>query len=508
MSSFNTSYFDITEATFTPDLKTLTTTGTIAEVEFVVNDDGYVLKVGDKYMYTTGKNKIYLKESGTTASVSFKDNNVIIKFGTLGQFQYNANPSSLRFAPYTSSQTAISLYKIDDGAIDVPTLGDIIVTLPDGSKTVENGNHEITIGQSIKASATNAASIKIEASHEDGSSYQLNEGTWTPEKTGKHSVKVSATLGDDTKEHTFTLNVKEASIIESPDQNIVFTAAKQGWAEYVAAEKTNTWISEEGVNFYTSVVIHGSTYPRISTDGLRVYGSADNQITVSAPADHKITAIKIQAKSNGTQQGPAIIEGSDKKELNGTYGASTVEEFTYSFTEPVESFILGANNNNKNYAIDNMTISLDKVVELVAPQLITTDAGVTLTVAKGELYIKIENESVTNENAPRRANINSSNYVDYADYTKVDGNLASIEKPSNGSILIYAQARYYGKTAEGQFYRLKADGTVTGVEDITVDDENGEAVYYNMQGVRVAYPAAGGLYIKVQGKKATKVLVK
>ncbi|MCI5768570.1 MAG: hypothetical protein MR027_06300 [Ligilactobacillus ruminis] len=51
-------------------------------------------------------------------------------------------------------------------------------------------------------------------------------------------------------------------------------------------------------------------------------------------------------------------------------------------------------------------------------------------------------------------------------------------------------------------------GESTGVEDITVDDQNGVAVYYNMQGVRVANPAAGGLYIKVEGKKATKVLVK
>lgn len=36
--------------------------------------------------------------------------------------------------------------------------------------------------------------------------------------------------------------------------------------------------------------------------------------------------------------------------------------------------------------------------------------------------------------------------------------------------------------------------------------EDGEVVYYNLQGVRVANPS-NGLYIRVQGKKATKVLV-
>ena len=51
-------------------------------------------------------------------------------------------------------------------------------------------------------------------------------------------------------------------------------------------------------------------------------------------------------------------------------------------------------------------------------------------------------------------------------------------------------------------------GEATGVEDIVAGEADGEAVFYNMQGVRVANPAAGNLYIKVQGNKATKVLVK
>ena len=46
----------------------------------------------------------------------------------------------------------------------------------------------------------------------------------------------------------------------------------------------------------------------------------------------------------------------------------------------------------------------------------------------------------------------------------------------------------------------------TGVVD-TLIDENAPAVYYNLQGVRVDNPAKG-LYIKVQGNKTTKVLVK
>lgn len=47
---------------------------------------------------------------------------------------------------------------------------------------------------------------------------------------------------------------------------------------------------------------------------------------------------------------------------------------------------------------------------------------------------------------------------------------------------------------------------VSGIEDVTVD-ENAPVEYYNLQGVRVENPA-NGLYIRRQGNKATKVLVK
>lgn len=49
-----------------------------------------------------------------------------------------------------------------------------------------------------------------------------------------------------------------------------------------------------------------------------------------------------------------------------------------------------------------------------------------------------------------------------------------------------------------------APSTTTGIEDVTVAGE-GEAEYFNLQGLRVAQPEAGQLYIKRQGGKAVKV---
>ena len=54
-----------------------------------------------------------------------------------------------------------------------------------------------------------------------------------------------------------------------------------------------------------------------------------------------------------------------------------------------------------------------------------------------------------------------------------------------------------------------AEGLTSGVDDVTVDNEDNAPVeYYNLQGVRVENPAAGQLYIKRQGSKATKVIVR
>ncbi|MGM9853790.1 MAG: N-acetylmuramoyl-L-alanine amidase [Muribaculaceae bacterium] len=60
-------------------------------------------------------------------------------------------------------------------------------------------------------------------------------------------------------------------------------------------------------------------------------------------------------------------------------------------------------------------------------------------------------------------------------------------------------------------YQFEGRTSTTGVDDITADEaaNDTEAVYYNLQGVRMSSDnLAPGLYIRKAGKKATKVLVK
>ncbi len=53
-----------------------------------------------------------------------------------------------------------------------------------------------------------------------------------------------------------------------------------------------------------------------------------------------------------------------------------------------------------------------------------------------------------------------------------------------------------------------APNAITGIETVSanVDNTNAPVVYYNLQGMRVNNPAAGNLYIRVQGSDVTKII--
>ena len=55
---------------------------------------------------------------------------------------------------------------------------------------------------------------------------------------------------------------------------------------------------------------------------------------------------------------------------------------------------------------------------------------------------------------------------------------------------------------------VKATKNADAVESIVAEDTNAPVEYYNLQGVRVANPAAGNLYIVRQGNKVSKQIIK
>ena len=99
-----------------------------------------------------------------------------------------------------------------------------------------------------------------------------------------------------------------------------------------------------------------------------------------------------------------------------------------------------------------------------------------------------------------------SEYAVY--YGKYDENTRTITVPEKG--LITGESRYeYGKPGyanyNGLFKVVLPD--MAGVDGIAADD-NAEAEYFNLQGVRISNPAAGQLVIKRQGSVVTKTIVR
>lgn len=89
----------------------------------------------------------------------------------------------------------------------------------------------------------------------------------------------------------------------------------------------------------------------------------------------------------------------------------------------------------------------------------------------------------------------STNASDYIISSQSYGSEATFD-PATGKV-----------TLPGGCYVVITRGLNAGIDDVTVDaTENGPARYFNLQGIEVAHPESGSLYIKQQGNRATKVI--
>ena len=160
-------------------------------------------------------------------------------------------------------------------------------------------------------------------------------------------------------------------------------------------------------------------------------------------------------------------------------------------------------------------------------------SGISLYDPFGYQNVMIEGNTITdnfwgitvigggNVNIGKTANPDAEDYNPGNNVFNNNGNGGQLyDLYNNGTKTIYAQGNTWGvdeQTAEKieSVIFHKADNESLGlviympeenaVEEIEVDD-NTPAVYYNIQGVKVNNPT-NGLYIKVQGNKATKVVL-
>lgn len=180
----------------------------------------------------------------------------------------------------------------------------------------------------------------------------------------------------------------------------------------------------------------------------------------------------------------------------------------------------GIKTDNANYAVDNIRLKAKETsepeLEVVGTPAITIKHGT----AAGIITVSYSFE-VKNHNGEE---INVVATVDGHDDVIFEGPVA---EPNNAPVRAAGENKTFSGNLKAQhdvlktisnpnvrltatagekqlFAITKAPDTTTGIEDVTVDSE-APVEYFNLQGLRVAQPEAGQLYIKRQGDKAVKV---
>lgn len=470
---------------------------------------------------------------------------------------YYANGSNLRLYPGTMTITASTGVKIVSIAGDsngykngtyTASVGTLSATTPLTWAAPKGGVNEVSF--TVTKGQLRLVAITI-TTDEGAGSEKADAGLAFASET------VNATLGEAVPANALTKATDAAAVYSSSNEEVATVDAATGVVTLVAAGTTTIKATTEatdtykaGEASYTLVVVDpnakkeanlafanatvtvdlSETVPANEltkdTDAAVVYTSSNEEVATVDAATGEVTLV-----AAGTTTIKAVAEATDKYEAGEASYTLTVTdkaEIVYENDGKTEgsnfTFEAGEGENPWKFSDYGMTGNAfnltDKTADAyaVSPVFDLTNRIKPISITQTFAYnyvtveqvpeyfsIAVREEGATEWTlltaAPAPEAMNKWTYVD--DYTIDLG-------------------AYEGKKIQIGYHYV-ADGTVCGgwqikdilvkgkktsaVSDITVEDEDAPVVYYNLQGVRVANPA-NGLYIRVQGKKATKILVR
>lgn len=147
---------------------------------------------------------------------------------------------------------------------------------------------------------------------------------------------------------------------------------------------------------------------------------------------------------------------------------------------------------------ENFAASTSKVE--IKPEVMAIDA---ITMADAYKYVAIEKVTISAGAAARNYTL-EANGKTFAAYDQFQGGIVpeSLEGTFNVTGIVGAY-----KDAPQLLLTSVVKMESTAIEDIDIDSVNAPVEYFNLQGVRVANPE-NGLFIRRQGNKVTKVIIK
>ena len=377
------------------------------------------------------------------------------------------------------------------------------------------------------------------------------------------SETVNATLGEAVPENALTKVTDAAAVYSSSNEEVATVDAATGVVTLVAAGTTTIKAATEatdtykaGEASYTLVVVDPNAKKEANLAFANATVTVDLSETVPANELTKDTdAAVVYTSSNEEVATVDAATGEVKLVAVGTTTIKAVAEATDKYEAGEASYTLTVTD-KADIVYENTCFAKDCGFTFEAatdfnPWGVDSKYGLKASAYNGaanasdayavspvfDLTNRIAPAEITFEQAMNQFKLNNKlidvadvvNYVEIA--VREEGattwtKLSDVTAPTKFAWTYYEQtidlSTYIGKKVQVGFHYISTAeiaGTwelknvkvtaklKSGVSDITVEDEDAPVVYYNLQGVRVATPA-NGLYIRVQGKKATKVLVR
>lgn len=360
---------------------------------------------------------------------------------------------------YSSSNEAAATVDAQTGAVTLVAAGTTTITAT-SEATAEYKAGEASYILNVKAAPTGGYALLTNIDDLDG-----KQGLIVGDANGTYYG--AGDINDKNKLAGVSVNVENDAIAEKGNC-IEFTFTKTGDATYTLQNSESSYLAKGS----------GSTDLAWSTNQTSATVSIDgntSQATISFTSGRRI---RMQEDKNGFRF------GSYSNSANDAGGDNWLKYYSLQIyvAQPAAEVV-----------VPNMVVDGEENAEPV----IVFHEGMTIhfNIPEG---VRVYRRFVATEEpaTPAPARVTGEDGNEYERHTE------AYTVPGYGTLSYFAESQGVRSAVK----EVRVSDT-TGVEDITVGAEEGEAVYYDMTGRRVANPTAG-LYIRVNGSTATKVYLR
>lgn len=454
--------------------------------------------------------------------------------GTLTGKVWEGNAANVTFT--TTGQCVITKIVVTtaNGGTPVEPVAPSDLTVKYGETSVSDDDDvSVTEGTEFNISAKDAAKITV-TDLEDNvlASADANKLTWTPEVMAENIITVTASNEKGNVSTVFSLTVTEkpftptdaADVLTVTSFGISGTSygeytAKVGTAEYKGLVNSNNKNSPSGATANEIIGMNTSNKGAIVTTTSAGYAvklsatqwsrqtATDRSLIVYGQDTPYTSCQNLSENERGEMLGEIALEKGVEKSLilakGYKYiaimpkgGACQLSEIKIQWASEKPVLPEGG----LDFTIGDTSFEIEADAE--SAEIIVTGVH-----AESDLYYKLTAAPAETapESAPRKV-------ADHAGYTKAERNSEgnhAISVSEAGTLELYAYHPATDSKSDVKTITVTKQSDTTAIDAIGADTAEGEAEYFNLQGVRInPENAAPGLYIRRQGGKAAKVLVK